>query len=42
MWTVSHHESDTRYLEVYDVPDIVNFLMNLKYLQDTDLRLLGS
>jgi hypothetical protein len=41
-WTDSHYEPNTRSSEMCEVPDIVHFQINLKYLQDTDLRLLGS
>ena len=40
--TDSHHKPNTRSSEMYEMPDIVHFLLHLKFSQDTDLRLLGS
>jgi len=42
MWTAgyteSHHEPNIRFLEMWEVPDIVHFVIYINNLQRTDLR----
>jgi hypothetical protein len=38
VWTDSHHESNTRFPEMCEVPEIVHFVINLNDLKGTDLR----
>jgi len=38
VWTDSHHESNTRFSEMCEVPEIVHFVINLNNLKGTDLR----
>ena len=37
-WTDSHHEPNTRFSEMCDVPDIVHFVIYVKHSQGTNLR----
>ena len=37
-WTDSHHETNTRFSEMCEVPDIVHVVIYIKYSQGTDLR----
>jgi len=39
-WTDSPHEPTTRSSKMYEVPDIGHFVIYVKYLYDTDFRLL--
>ena len=36
-WTDSHHESNTRFSEIWEMPDIVHFVIYIKHSQGTDL-----
>jgi hypothetical protein len=36
-WTDSHHEPDTRFSGVFEVPNRVHFVSHVKYLHGTDL-----
>ena len=38
-WTDSHHETNTRFSEMYEMPDVVDFLIYINHSQDTDLRI---
>ena len=37
-WTDSHRETNTRFSEMCEMPDVVDFLIHIKHSQDTDLR----
>jgi len=39
-WTDSYHESNTCFSEMSEVAVIAHYVINVKYLQGTDLRLL--
>jgi len=41
-WTGSHHEPTTHYSKMCELPEIGHFVIYVKYLLGTDLRLLDS
>jgi len=40
-WTVSYYKSNACFSEMSEVPDRVYYVLNVKYLQCLDLRLLN-
>jgi len=41
-WTDIHHETNTRSSKMCEVPDIGHFVLYVKYLHGTELRLFDS